>query len=309
MQKTLKRLAKRASWALFEKLDCLGLHVLPKHYYTPIPDYAWLRRRRELWTRRADLTGVEWHLDAQLAWVDSVCGRFMSEVAGLSAYTEAVSRRTGPGYGPIEAQMLHCFIRHAQPARVIEVGSGVSTACIVNALSRCDPEWMHQREVHCIEPYPSAALRLLKGITIEQLLVQELDGSYFDALDRGDLLFIDSSHALKTGSDVAYIYLEVIPRLKPGVYIHIHDVYLPYIYQRDALRSYFDWQETSLVLALLKWNTHLKVLGSMSGLYYDRQAGLQRIFPDFVPQREVCGGLADPYSRGHFPSSLWLQTC
>ncbi len=80
------------------------------------------------------------------------------------------------------------------------------------------------------------------------------------SLGAGDLLFIDSTHVVRTGSELAHIYLELIPRLQPGVVIHIHDIYLPYLYSPDIYESMFDWQETTLVAALLTGNPGLRVL-------------------------------------------------
>ena len=188
------------------------------------------------------------------------------------------------------------------------MGSGVSTVCMLGALARNAAEGPAPSELCCIEPHPRPSLGALAGITLRRSLVQELELSFFDQLEAGDLLFIDSSHALKTGSDVPFLYLEVIPRLRPGVYIHIHDVTLPYTYPRDVFRKFFGWQETALLLALLKGNAQLKVLCSLSALHYDRPGELQRILADYLPQPEVSEGESEAEAGGHFPSSTWLQT-
>jgi hypothetical protein len=128
----------------------------------------------------------------------------------------------------------------------------------------------------------------------------------FDELGPGDVLFIDSSHSVKTGSDVVKIYLEIIPRLRAGVYIHIHDVFLPYAYPRDALDTFFGWQETALLAALLTQNRALRICTCLSGLHYDRRAELRNILSDYRPQNDRDGLQAGKH--GHFPSSLWLLT-
>jgi hypothetical protein len=130
----------------------------------------------------------------------------------------------------------------------------------------------------------------------------------FDTLQAGDLLFIDSSHAVKTGSDVVRIYLEIIPRLAAGVTVHIHDIYLPYVYPRDALLSFFEWQETVLLAALLTGNPHLEVLACLSALHYGQPANLAALLPDYQPQANDQGLAVPAAPQGYFPSSFWMRT-
>jgi hypothetical protein len=261
-----------------------------------------------VWARRTDLSGVVWNLDQQLQWLEQTCAAHYGEVAGLGIYEEAVRTGWGLGYGPIESQVLHCFIRHYRPRRIVEVGSGVSTFCELRAVERNCRESQASNELVCVEPFPRPALERLAGISLLKKPAQEVELGFFDQLECGDLLFIDSSHSVKTGSDVMFLYLEVIPRLKPGVFVHIHDITLPYSYSRNTLDHYLGWQETGLLLALLKGNPHLSVLCCLSALHYDRRAGLARILANYRPQPEVSEGLSAQRATGHFPSSIWLLT-
>src|SRR5579864_232515 len=118
------------SFRLFLLLDRLGLHALPKHYYTPVPDYDWLKKNKQAWIGRTDLTGVHWDLDEQLEWLAQICAPYYHEVAGLEFFKQTTASAVGPGFGPIESQVLHCFIRANAPNRIVEIGSGVSTACM-----------------------------------------------------------------------------------------------------------------------------------------------------------------------------------
>ena len=304
----IRKLIKRTSFGAFLYLDRLGIHVLPKHYYSPVADYAWLFKNQHLWARRADMTDVDWNLQQQMAWLKSTCQPYLAEVQGLTDYNDAVEASFGPGYGPIESQVLHCFVRTFNPRRIVEVGSGISTFCMARALKRNANENRSIAAVFCIEPYPSPTLKNFSEVSLQKSRVQEVDLSYFDRLESGDLLFIDSSHAVKTGSDVPFLYLEVIPRLKPGIFIHIHDIYLPYIYPRDTLNHFWNWQETVILLALLKGNAHLKTLCCLSALHYDRREDISRILPDYHPQVDVGEGLSKAEAEGHFPASIWLQT-
>jgi predicted O-methyltransferase YrrM len=299
----------RASTNLFLLFDRLGIHLLPKHYYTPVSDYSWLRKNRQIWEAPSDMSGVHWDLDEQLSWLQDTCAEHLNEVAGLEAYRKLLHLGLGYGYGPIESQVLHCFIRRRAPRRIIEVGSGVSTACMLDAVRRNEAEGRPATEILCIEPFPKKHFTDVAGIAHLQAMVQAVDRGIFDRLDDGDLLFIDSSHSVKTGSDVSVLFLQVLPRLRPGVYVHIHDINLPYLYVRDALTTLFGWQETALLAALLSGNSHLRVKSSLSGLHYGRQLQLSKLFRDYRPQ-SFHSGLAAPDESPdlHFPSSIYLQT-
>ena len=232
------RLVKQQLFGAFLLLDRVGVHLLPKHYYSPVPDYAWLCANQEVWTKPSSLPGVAWNLDLQFDWLTETCHEYYREIAGLEYFCSLTKREWGLGYGPIESQILHCFIRRWKPQRIVEIGSGVSTRCMLHAAEMNRAEGAAQPDIICIEPFPSAALRQTKSIRLIPELCQTVPASVFAGLSSGDLLFIDSSHAVKIGSDVIRIYLDIIPQLAPGVFIHLHDVYLPYLYPRDALLSH-----------------------------------------------------------------------
>jgi len=297
------------SFRLFLLLDRLGLHALPKHYYTPVPDYDWLKKNKQAWIGRTDLTGVHWDLDEQLEWLAQICPPYYHEVAGLEFFRRTTASAVGPGFGPIESQVLHCFIRANAPNRIIEIGSGVSTACMVFASDLNRREGKSPSRITCVEPHPKRAFDNIKN-NIHHLResCQTVPDSIFKELGPGDLLFIDSSHSVKVGSEVIRIYLDIIPKLAPGVFIHIHDIFLPYLYQRSVLSNYFAWQETSLLLALLINNKQLSVLTCLSALHYDRAEKLAGLLPDYEPRDGVEGLDRSSAPEGHFPASLWLKT-
>ena len=304
----LKDFLKYLSFQTFFIGDRLGLHILPKHYYTPVPDYSFLRKNQKLWQKRTSLAGLNWDLHEQLDWLRKICEPYYHEVEGLNWYHEAVSKGIGPGYGPIESQVLHCFVRSLCPSTVIEIGSGVSTACMLRASDLNHREGRPKSRIISVEPYPTSELKELEEVLLIEEMCQNVPRSVFDQLKEGDLLFIDSTHAVKTGSEVIALYLDIIPQLPPNVFIHIHDIYLPYLYPRSMFSDYFASQETSLVLALLTNNRHLDVRCCLSALHYDRPAELKALLRDYRPQDNVEGlGIGDTRNK-HFPSSLWLQT-
>jgi hypothetical protein len=308
-RRVLRDVLKALSFRSFLGLDRLGLHVLPKHYYTSVADRSWLRAHAGLWQRRASLTGVRWDLDAQVAWLAAVCSpAHYAEVAGLASYADAIERGFGPGFGPIESQVLHCFVRAQAPARVVEVGGGVTTAVMARASALNAAESRRPTELVCIEPSPRAALLGLEGVRVVAEPLQAVSSAVFEPLGDRDVLFIDSSHAVKTGSELQRLYHEIVPGLPPGVTVHIHDIFLPYLYSPTVLQEYFDPQESSLVLALLTENDRLEVLCCQSALHHDRTERLASILPDYRPEA-LDDGLRRPgRADGHFPASLWLRT-
>jgi predicted O-methyltransferase YrrM len=250
-------------------------------------------------------------------WLADTCRPFYDEVRGLAFYRDVTAKQLGPGYGPIESQVLHCVLRRYAPAAIVEIGSGVSTACMLQAVERNAHEGKRASRLVCVEPFPRPAFRGLPHVTHIEAPCQAVDAAVFESLGAGDLLFIDSSHAVKVGSDVVRIYLDIIPRLPAGVLIHIHDIYLPYLYSRHVLDTYFGWQETVLVQALLAHNPRLQVLAALSALHYDRRSELRAVLSDYAPQADreglpangdVADATAQPAEQQHFPCSLWLVT-
>jgi predicted O-methyltransferase YrrM len=282
-----------------------GVVVLPNHYYTPIADVRELTRTRDKWAKRSPMTGIDADLGRQVARLQEIVKPFEPEYRGNSTYKEGAARGFGPGFGYVEAQALHGVLRWLKPKRVIEVGSGVSTHCATKALALNASEG-HPGKLTCIEPYPSDYLKSSAGIELVTSKVEELDPAAFDQLGDGDFLFIDTSHAVRPVGDVAHLYLEVLPRIKPGCVIHIHDIYFPYSFQRDLLDGLFQSAETAVLQALLTNNNGLEILFCLSMLHYDAQDVMKDVFPEYSPLPDV-NGLNVPNTAGHFPSSIYLR--
>lgn len=287
-----------------------GVVVLPNHYYTSVADVHELRRHRRTWANRSAMTGVDMNVAVQADELVRMVKPYEPEYRGNAVFKEATTKGFGPGFGYIEAQCLHGVLRALKPRRVCEVGSGVSTYCTLRALDLNESEG-HFAGLTCIEPNPSKFLRSRRSKNFELIdqPVQAVDPNVFRELEAGDLLFIDTTHVVKPGGEVIYLYLEVLPRLRPGVIVHIHDIYLPYLYQRDLLqlRNLFQWSETALLLALLVNNSRLKVVFCLSLLHYDAPAVLSSVFPEYTPQ-PADDGLCASAATGHFPSSIYLRT-
>jgi len=288
----------------------LGLSVLPQHHYTCVPDVLALERTQPIWARRTHLIGVDANLDRQTSRLREVCLPFEPEYRGNATFRRACELACGPGFGYVEAQALHAVVRHFKPATIVEVGAGVSTYCMVEAVRRNQSESGRACNLVSIEPYPSSWLRQAP-VKLVARPVQEVPLETFEALGPNDLLFIDSSHAVKTGSDTNFLVLEVLPRLKPGVVVHFHDIYLPYDYPRDTLTSFFHAQETALLHAFLIGNRDARILFCLSQLHYERPELLKTAFPEYRPRPGPDGldpaGFAARDPGGHFPSSTYLE--
>ncbi len=298
----LRRWLKPFVQGLHRGAERFGLHVLPVHYYSALPDRRALAHGRPVWARASELPALAWDIERQLTTLRTVVSQSAGESDGFDAYDRAVREEFGPGFGPIEARVLYAVLRALKPARVLEVGAGVSTAVTLAALERNGTGL-----VTCIEPYPRAALRRLH-VTLIESPVQTVPLEVFAALRAGDVLFIDSTHAVRVGGDVNYLVLEILPRLSPGVFVHFHDIFLPYDYPPDFFESLWSWTETSLVRAYLAGNRSVEVLFCLSALHHAHPAALVEIFPDYRPRIMVDGLYSDSEERGtHFPASLWLR--
>ena len=305
LKRSLRGVVKQGFSQVHEAGSRVGLVVLPKHYYVPFPDLRELRRTRPRWSKRSEMRGVSLDLEEQVRTLERLVQPFEGEYRGNASFRTGTQGAFGPGFGYIEAQALHGFLRSTKPARIVEVGSGVSTFCMLDATKRNAAEGA-PAAITCVEPFPSDWVRKAP-VRLVPSKVEEVNLDLFDTLESGDFLFIDSTHALRVGGDVLRIITEILPRLRPGVYVHFHDIYLPYDFQRDADRSLFQWLETAMLHAYLVDNRRMKIIMCLSCLHYDRKAELRRIFPEYVPQPDE-GGLSIPgHQDGHFPSSLYLQ--
>jgi predicted O-methyltransferase YrrM len=305
-------LTKRLVFAVHRGAARLGLHVLPRHYYSNVVDPNELGATRSDWARRSEMAGVEWDVATQERALREICLPSRDEYGANETYRSAVKGKFGPGYGPVEAQVLHAVVRHFGPGRIIEVGSGVSTACLRAAAELNARDAGSRARITCIEPHPSDALKALGDVDLVSRPVQGVPPAVFEELGEGDLLFIDSSHSAKTGSDVAYLFLEVLPRLRSGVVVHVHDIYLPYDYSPMSLKTLWHWNETAFLHALLIHNQRLKMLFCLSLLHHDRREVLRELFPGYDPEPMTDGLVTDAvgpleYPSRHFPCAAYLQ--
>lgn len=257
-----------------------GFHLTPVHFYYPIPDTRSLPE--ELWTEDSALVGVDLNEDVQLRLLREVFPRFRDE------YDAIPLDPTGRPYefylnnglfGGTDALVLYCMVRHFKPGSILEVGSGFSSRVSAQAALKNGGH----TDLTCIEPYPDEVLKAgFPGLTsLIPKKVQEVELDRFEELGPNDILFIDSSHVVKIGGDVNYLFLEVLPRLKPGVIVHVHDIFLPQEYRRDwVVNELRFWSEQYLLQAFLTFNSEYEVLFSNSYLGKEHRDELQAAFPN-----------------------------
>jgi hypothetical protein len=297
---------------LFRTLQGWGVSVLPNHYYSPIPDIRTLENRP--WTARTPAFAMG--MASQIQFVTDVVERFATEL-------DFPSHPLANGYGyhrnngyfeAVDAEIAYCMVRHFKPTRMVEVGGGFSTRILAHAVC------MNRREGHdcsffSVEPYPDQCLRRgMPGLT--QLItrrVQDTPMALFATLGPGDILFIDSSHVAGIGSDVVYQFLEVLPRLQPGVLVHIHDIFYPADYPRDAvLKLLWFWSEQYLLEALLTGNSGYEILWGSSAMQMYYPDLLQQAFPAWhdsyaAMPRHVQRCIPSADGKHVWPSSFWMR--
>lgn len=264
------------------------LYSPPGHFYSPVSSRADAARalvqRRDL----AALDGVELRAEAQLQLAESL-GPYWGQFRHSC-------RRYKPDndmYGLADGAVYHSMLATLRPQRIIEVGSGFSSAIALDARERHRPGM----RLTFIEPYPERLLGLLEdgdqeATTLHRIAVQDVSLDVYEDLDVGDILFIDSTHVSKPGSDVNWLFFVVLPRLRPGVLVHVHDIFFPFEYPQDWLSERRSWNESYLLRAFLSYNHSFEIVFFTSWLW--------QVHPEVV-------GRHLPAAVGHAPGSIWLR--
>ena len=248
--------------------DRWGYHIRPIHYYEPIPDFRSITA--EQINRRRSYSAIDFTREEQLG--------LLGELAKYRDELQELEFDFNNGFfSGLDAAVYYSLIRHLKPQRIVEIGGGYSTRIADKALAV-----NRQGKLSCIEPFPEQ--RLLEAqLNIELVTkrVEEIDVQFFSCLEANDILFIDSSHTVKFGSDVCYEFLEVLPSLKPGVWIHVHDIFFPHDYPAEWLvNQRLALNEQYLLEAFLAFNTSFspQLANHWICLDYPEEAG--RLWPN-----------------------------
>lgn len=231
------------------------------HFYSPVVDIAAVETAGDrIWLESPQILGIEMNHQRHLEIIEKVLGGFIAAYH-YPAHPHVATDfyECNSQFNCLDSRLLFCFLRSRKPKCMIEIGSGFSSLLSADVNHRFLNSAM---DFHCIEPYPrDFLLEKIPGLTeLHRSFVQDIPLDLFEKLAPNDILFIDSSHVSKTGSDVNYLYFEVLPRLPKGVLIHIHDIFLPYEYPKNwVLQEGRSWNEQYLLQALLMHSNAFKV--------------------------------------------------
>ncbi|HZI62995.1 MAG TPA: class I SAM-dependent methyltransferase [Pyrinomonadaceae bacterium] len=222
-----------------------GYHIRPIHYYEPLPDFRAITL--EQIQRRRNYAAIDFQWDDQL--------RLLRELEPYAAEVTEVDV-TNDYFSGVDAIVYYSLIRHLKPRRIIEIGGGYSTRFAAKALVRN----ADGATLTCIEPNPERLNGHALNIELIQKRVEEIDVDFFSQLEANDIIFIDSSHTVKFGSDVCYEFLDVLPVLRPGVWVHVHDIFFPHDYPAEwILKRRLALNEQYLLEAFLSFNREFQV--------------------------------------------------
>ena len=288
----LSTVLKKLLWAspeVREKLQRNGVNIIPVNFYSNIPSVEEIRSSFEYGN-----FDTPPYLDSSI--FDPV--HLQNVLRDLTPYASEFNPPTqgdeeepsgffwgNSQFSHSDAMAYYAMIRHIKPRRIIEVGSGFSTLVASAALAQNG-----SGEIVCVEPFPRPFLRSVPGVVqVVQKPVQQLDIDFFrKGLGDGDILFIDSTHTVKTGSDCVYLYLKILPALERKVMVHVHDVFLPEAMPQEwGLCKQIYWTEQYLLMAYLLDNHRAKV---WFGSNYNRLRNLEALISMMHGRAEAGGG-------------------
>jgi methyltransferase family protein len=272
--------------------------LLRRRYYSPVPNLDELPEG--FWGRESPMHGVDFDTASQLAFVEEELAPYLSEFDPPLEPTGVADEyfMRNEFYGGVDAQLLYAVLRRFGPARVLELGSGYSSLVVEAAAERNRQE---QRELRhtVVDPYPSGIFseRFTKSREIMARRAQDVPLSVYEGLTAGDVLLVDTTHTVKLGGDVTFLVLEVLPLLRRGVLVHIHDVFLPWEYPREWFEEEeWFWAEQYMIQAFLALNSEYEVLFGTQALARKHPTALAELISSFKHAR----------ANGEY-AALWLR--
>jgi len=266
------------------------------HFYSPIVDTNSIKET--LWSEEKQILGIDFNDKSHLEILEHDFPKFINKydypeiLPESNDLTQFYTRNSQ--FSWLDSRTLFVLLNTWQPQKLIEVGSGFSSLLSADVNNRFLNNNMY---LQCIEPYPREfLLRKIPGMNeVIVKKVEDLPLNFFENLEDGDVLFIDSSHISKTGSDVNYLIFEVLPRLKKGVKVHIHDIFLPNEYPKEwVISENRSWNEQYLLRGLLMFSNAFKVIFGCTYAF--------KKFPE-----KVISALNHPKKYGFAGSSFWIE--
>jgi predicted O-methyltransferase YrrM len=297
----------------FRLLQRAGINVTPHHYYWPIPDMAELESRA--WPECAFSVPFDLRLEPQREFLKTMKERYSQEWSfGDRPVGSAEYHYNNGFFETVDAEIAYSLVREYKPARIIEIGTGFSTRVLAAALQTNLSEDGVHGEIVTIDPHLDRVPKLgfSGAVTVIPKRVQDVDLELFSSLERNDILFIDSSHIAGIGSDVVREYLEILPRLNPGVVVHVHDIFLPSDYPRQSvLNDLWFWSEQYVLQAFLTFNSSFNILWASSAMRTFHREDLEEAFPRWATSyidmpKKTRRFVPTPDRRRVWPSSFWM---
>jgi len=281
-----------------------GYFLIRDHYYSAIPTKEDFKQ--DYWQYQSELVGIDINCENiinLLTQIDFYINEFRQSIPLYKSNNKVEEYNRiyliNSSFMAIDAHIYYSFIRHFKPKQIIEIGSGFSTLFANHAICQNSEE----TKLTCIEPYPSSFLEELtsenENIQIIPKKLQDIDISFFSNLKANDILFIDSTHMLRTGSDVQVEYCEILPRLASGVLIHVHDISLPKHYPSVYFDNELFWNEQYLLQAFLTFNSRFEIIWAGNYMMLNYPDLLINKFPEFLTMRQHF-----PMSE---PTSFWIR--
>lgn len=257
----------------------------PGHYYSPIPDAKYVEQHaaRRFENSPQAPEGIALNQAAQLQLAEKFKHYYKKQPFQAHKNKEARYYSGNNFFNKADALALYYMMQHFQPKRIIEVGSGFSSALMLDLK---DQYFRDALSFTFIEPFPDRLYSLFKQddrkhINVIVDLIQHVDLELFEQLEENDILFIDSSHVSKVGSDVNYIFFKILPKLKKGVIVHLHDILYPFEYPKEWILKGIHWNEAYLLKSFLMYNSHFEILWFNSYLSQQCQSKVNDLIPAF----------------------------
>jgi len=284
----LKAKTIKKSFPIFQNL---GIHVSLNHFYEPIPDTRNLKKT--LWKKDRFLTGINYQDKKQIELLSFFSKNYKKEYMALPAEKKGSGYYVKNGmFESVDGEILYCMVRRFKPQQVVEAGSGFTTFLIDKALNE-----NKTGSLTIIDPYPDEIFKH-GGIGKHKVIRDKIENvplASFEKLKANDVLFIDSSHVVKTGSDAQYEFMEILPRLKKGVIIHVHDIFLPSEYpMRQIVENHVFWNEEYMLYAFMQYNDYFEVLWGGSFMHLFHSDKLEHAFPSYN-------------KKNNWPGSFWIR--
>jgi hypothetical protein len=268
-----------------EKLKRMGIFPIRDHYHQPLFNDAHLTKPL---SEVRHLPGIDWRHRNQVELLKSLC--YAQELKSMELLSPASNETEfymdNGAFESGDAEFFYSMLRFLKPRRLIEIGSGNSTKIARNALLQNALETGESCDHFCIEPYENPWLEQL-GIKIIREPVEMVGLDVFQGLEAGDMLFIDSTHMIRPQGDVLFEYLQLLPSLASGVYVHVHDIFSPRDYPDQWVRNnVMMWNEQYLLEATMGNQDRYEVVAGLNYLKHTEFDLLLAVCPYLTKKRE-----------------------